>query len=186
VGHPARSRLQSAGKRLRSCLASGDWTTRAARVTPNLITVTYHLISEGRYQLARIFLDFGTEILKTHFTEDKRLRLVVNRAQTYKWVGEEEKCKKILDAEDWTATSLNFKLANAVLRDDFEEAYKIIKQIGKNDADIDKDAYREWPLFKELRKSPEFAALFEQVFGEELNKFIVHDSKERRIPGKPG
>jgi hypothetical protein len=34
-------------------------------------------------------------------------------------------------------------------------------------------AYREWPLFKEFRKSPEFAALFEEIFGEPLNKFVV-------------
>jgi hypothetical protein len=29
----------------------------------NLVTITYNLIGEGRYNLARILLDFGTETL---------------------------------------------------------------------------------------------------------------------------
>jgi hypothetical protein len=143
----------------------------------NLIDVTYSLISEGRYQLARVLLDFATETLKTHSTEQYRLTCVVNRAQTYKWSGDQEKCKQILDNEDWTATSLKFRLANAVLGDNFKEANEIVKQIGKDSSDVDKHDYREWPLFKELRKSPEFTALFEQVFGEPLNKLVVQDAE---------
>jgi hypothetical protein len=51
-------------------------------------------------------------------------------------------------------------------RDDFKAANEAVKRIGNGAEDMDKHAYREWPLFKELRKSPEFAALFGQVFGE--------------------
>jgi hypothetical protein len=142
----------------------------------NLIDVTYDLISEGRYQLARVLLDFATETLKTHPTESLRLRFVVNRAQTYKWTGDEEKCKQILNAEDWSATGPEFKLACAVLNGDFTETNRIVKQIGKDNAEVNKHAYREWPLFKDLRKSPEFIALFEQVFGEPLNKVTVQDT----------
>jgi hypothetical protein len=141
----------------------------------NLIVGTYNLITEGHFQLARVLLDFGTETLKVHASEDYRLRLVVNRAQTYKWTGDEEKCKQILDSEDWTAAALKFKLAVAVLSDNFKEANGIVKLIGKDDGEINKHAYREWPLFKELRKVPEFTALFDQIFGEPLNKFVVHD-----------
>jgi hypothetical protein len=103
--------------------------------------------------------------------------MVVNRAQTYKWTGNEDTCKKILDAEDWSATSQKFQLANAVLRDQFKEASEIVQQIGNKDEDVNKHAFREWPLFKEFRKSPEFIAIFEQVFGEPLNRIVVRDSK---------
>jgi hypothetical protein len=149
-------------------LEKADW---------NLVTVTYNLISEGRYRVACVLLDFGTEVLKTHSKEMHRLTLVVNRAQAYKWTGDEEKCKKILDAEDWSATSRKFQLAQAVLRDQFKQACEIVKQMGGSEEGVDKHAFREWPLFKELRKSPEFTALFEQVFGEPLNKIVVQDSK---------
>jgi hypothetical protein len=62
-------------------------------------------------------------------------------------------------------------------RDDFKAANEAVKRIGNGAEDMDKHAYREWPLFKELRKSPEFAALFEQVFGEPLNKVVLQDSE---------
>ena len=143
----------------------------------NLISVTYNLLSEDRYKLASVLLDFGTEVLKTHSNELNRLTLVVNRAQAYKWSGDEEKCKGILDAEDWSATSLKFQLAHAVLRDQFEEACEIVKQMGGSEEDVNKHAFREWPLFKDLRKFPEFVVLFEQVFGEALNKVVVQDTK---------
>ncbi len=151
----------------------------------NLIGVTYNLIAENRYQLARILLDFGTETLKTRSREDLRLACVVNRAQTYKWTGDEEKCRKILDGEDWTAANLKFRLAYAVLTDDFTEANRIVTQIQKGDEDLNKHAYKEWPLFRELRKSAEFAALFQEIFGEPLNKIVVQDKEvDSLTPGK--
>ena len=111
--------------------------------------------------------------LKKHSSEEARLRFVINRAQTYKWTGDEEGCKKILSAEDWTATDLKFRLALAVLRDDFVGANELVSQIGAKDHSIDSHAYREWPLFKDFRKFPDFISLFEKIFGEPLNKFVV-------------
>jgi hypothetical protein len=141
----------------------------------NLTGVTFNLIVEGRYQLAGILLDFATEILKKHSSEVARLTLVVNRAQTYKWTGQEEQCKQILNAEDWSATSFRFKLADAVLRDDFKKANEMVVKLGK-DGDVGMHDYRDWPLFKEFRKSPEFVSLFEQIFGEPLNKITFEQN----------
>lgn len=143
----------------------------------NLIVIAYELISDGRYQLARALLDFGVS-LKKHGREDQRLRLVVNQAQTYKWMGEVQKCKEIIDAEDWTAMNLKFKLAHAVLLDDFAAATAIAEQIGTTDQELDKHSYREWPLFKEFRKWPDFMALFERMFGEPLNKVMIQQTAE--------
>jgi hypothetical protein len=151
--------------------------TEIEKADSNLNFLTYGLIAEDRYRLARILLDFGTS-LKTHSSQEARLRLVVNRAQTYKWTGDEEKCKQVLDAEDWSATSLKFRLANAVLRDDFKNAIQLAKELGK-DGEIDRHQYRDWPLFKELRKSAEFETLFESIFGEPLNRITVKDSQPK-------
>ncbi len=140
----------------------------------NLSNVAYSLLFEGRYQLARVLLDFATQILPRHSSENARLRFVVNRAQAYKWTGEEENCRTILDAEDWTATDPKFRLAYAVLCDDFENAIEIVRQLGTSkDQEMDEHTYRDWPLFREFRKHPDFVSLFEQVFGEPLNRFVV-------------
>jgi hypothetical protein len=148
-----------------------------AKADLNLAIITFDLITEGHYRLARVLLDFATETLKKHSSEENRLVLVVNRAQTYKWMGDEEGCRKIVDAQDWSATSQKFKLAQAVLRDNFKEANDFVRQIGANDAELNKHTYREGPLFKGLRKDQDFSALFQELFGEPLNKVVVQDPK---------
>jgi hypothetical protein len=146
-----------------------------ANADGNLIQITYALISDGRYQLARELLDFAAA-LPRHSAEDHRLRIVVNRAQTYKWLQDEKKCKEVLDAEDWSAMNLKFQLAHAVLTDNFAGAISIVTQIGKSEQELDKHSYREWPLFKEFRKYPDFITLFERIFGEPLNKVVVQET----------
>jgi len=143
------------------------------RADASLVKVCYELLADGRNRLARILLDFATETLKKHGSKENRLILVVNRAQAYKWSGDEDTARKIVNAEDWSATSVKFQLAHAVLLDDTTTAVHIMKQIGTGEADITKDAYREWPLFKEIRKSEVFAAAFEGIFGEPLNTVTI-------------
>ncbi len=145
-----------------------------AKADGNLIFIAYALINDRRYQLARQLLDFATA-LPRHSAEDQRLRFVVNRAQTYKWMGDEKKCKEVVDAEDWTAMNLKFQLAHAVLTDNFAEAISIVERIGTGEPELDKHSYREWPLFKEFRKCRDFIQLFERTFGEPLNKVVVQD-----------
>jgi hypothetical protein len=138
----------------------------------SLNRVSYELLVEGRYRLARVLLDFGTETLKKHGSEEARLLMVVNRAQAYKWTGEDEKSRALLDAEDCSATSMRFKLGCAVLRDDHESALQLMSQIG-SDGEMNKHFYREWPLFREIRKCGEFAAKFEEIFGEPYTAITV-------------
>jgi hypothetical protein len=43
--------------------------------------------------IACVLLDFGKETSRKHSSEENRLRLIVNRAQAYKWDGKEDECK---------------------------------------------------------------------------------------------
>jgi len=152
------------------------------RADASLNSVIYDLLVEGRYRLARVLSDFGTETLKKHAKEESLLILVLNRAQAYKWSGDEETARKIVNAEDWGAKALRFKMVQSVLLDDFKAAIDIMKQIGA-DGDINKHFYREWPVFKEIRKSQEFAVAFEEIFGEPLNLITV-PREDTQGPGK--
>ncbi len=134
----------------------------------NLLSVGYELLEEGRYRLARCLLDFSTETLKKHGKEEIRLAMVINRAQAYKWSGEDAEARKIIGALDWSATALKFQMAQSIILEDFEQAIQIMTKIGTDPA-LGKMAYREWPLFKEIRKVPAFATTFERIFGEPLN-----------------
>jgi len=131
----------------------------------SLNEVAYSLIIAKRYELAVELLDFGCCVLKKHSSEQKRKVLQINRAQAYKWMGDEGASLKVLESEDWSACGLDFQLAIAVLKDEFDVAAEIMRSIGDN-GDVNETAYQEWPLFQEFRKSEEFLAAFEQVFGE--------------------
>lgn len=133
----------------------------------NLINLTYDLIDQSRYSLAICLLDFAFEGIKKFSDEASKLTLLINRAQAYKWKGEEKRCKEILNQVDWSAKSDNFKLAHAVLSDKFGEAQTIMKQIGKSGSIIS-DYYRDWPLFKDFRESKEFLETYSEIFGEEF------------------
>jgi hypothetical protein len=133
----------------------------------NLISISYDLLTDGKYDLAKALLDFATDVLKRHSSTEMRMRFVVNRAQAYKWSGNEDRVRAILENEDFSALNDVFKLANSVLRDDFPGSMALIRRIGRSER-IRVGDYREWPLFRELRKQPEFEALLVEVFGEGL------------------
>ena len=56
--------------------------------------------------------------------------------------------------------------------DDFDRAHEIVKRIGTTGS-VTKSQYREWPLFRDYRKSEQFQRIFEEVFQEPLNLFSV-------------
>lgn len=153
----------------------------------NLITVGYEPLCEEKYGLAKVIFDFSTVTLKKHANSENRRILIVNRALAYKWGGDEKTARQIVEGEDWSDTSDKFKLAEAVLLDDYPKALAIMKAIGnREDGSPDIDDYRTWPLFKELRKTPEFIKLFEEIFGEPLNKVTLssEDACEEPVTGE--
>jgi hypothetical protein len=89
----------------------------------------------------------------------------MNRAQAYKFGNENDKAQKILDNEDWSLCSKDFLLCLSVLRDQYDQAASIMRELGKN-GDIDRAEYATWPIFKEFRKSPEFEKAYTEIYGE--------------------
>ena len=146
----------------------------------NLIKVGYDLLSEERFELASKILYFSTTTLKTFASEQNRLRFVVNQAQAYKWSDDMEKAREILSNEDWSTRSDDFQLAEAVLLDDFDKANEIVKRIGTT-GNVEKNDYREWPLFRKYRKSEKLQSIFEEVFQEPLNLFSVKPQETESI-----
>jgi len=143
----------------------------------NLNNISYYLINDEDYELSIILLIFATDILKKYSSEESKHVFIVNKAQAYKWNGNNEECRKIIEGVDWSAADLKFKLAKFVLLDDFKSALEIMKKIGK-DGDIKKVDYKEWPLFKEFRKSEKFLKMFEEIFGE---KFEISEEEEEKL-----
>lgn len=128
-----------------------------------LISIIYDLIRKGDYNLASVLSDFATKSYVKDFDKSHTYLKCVNKALVYYLSGNKDKCKDIISKEDWSATNNSFKLAVAVLEENYEQACIIMKEIGKKDNIL--DAYREWPLFNVFRESPLFKETYKEIFG---------------------
>jgi hypothetical protein len=149
----------------------------------NLMEVTYETLRDEEYELAITLLEFAGTTLKKHCDDESRRIFLVNLAQAHKWTGNSGKTAEIMSKEDWTAVSDKFKIAKAVLDDDFDGAAKLMGKIGA-EGDVPKAGYRDWPLFKEFRKSAVFQETFLRVFGEPAVRVESVD-KETPQPDEP-
>ena len=139
----------------------------------HLTNVCYDLLVERRYDLAQRLLTFAVSDFRKFAAENYKRMFVVNLAQTYKWLNQDDKCAEIMDAEDWTASDDSFRLAHAVLRDDVENSVRIMRQIGSTHDEVGAVAYREWPLFREMRKEELFRTAYQEIFGAPLEQVEV-------------
>jgi hypothetical protein len=145
--------------------------------------VVYELILQGRYRLAIQMATFGLKYMVPFASEYDRLTLTVNLAQAYKWSGDHDKCSELL-AIDWSASRNEFQLCVCALKDDVEGAIELMKTIGKGSFP-DKNDYREWPLFQELRKNEKVQQAFQEVFDEPFNQMAPKEQKLEEEGKKP-
>jgi hypothetical protein len=129
--------------------------------------VYFRLLEEKRYELARCIADFA--ITDQDADESDRRLHCINQCIAYKFGGRPEEVERLLNRFNWGTTSIKFKVALAILRDDFERALSLIKHVPEDVEDgILKDAYRTWPLFEEARSRDDFREAFRDKFGEDL------------------
>ena len=133
-----------------------------------LNSYAYTLLVQGSYDLAIKLLIFGTETIKTHSSEEVVLYMKVNLAQAYKWDGDAEECEKILEQVDWSAKGDHLRLGYFVLKEQYEEASRIIRRAGSDHPVLTKQSYRDWPLFRDFRGRHEFLDAYRDVFGEDF------------------
>jgi len=125
---------------------------------------TFELLQAGKYRLAARLLDLACSVFAKQSAESEGLIFRINLAQAHKWNGDEDRCRRTLAETDWSAKEDKFKLAHAVLHDNWAEVVVLMRRIGISDV-VHKNAYRDWPLFRKLREQPVFATTFEEIFG---------------------
>lgn len=145
----------------------------------SFLNITFELIHNEQYELARELYDFADKYIRKYSNQDLEYRILLNRAQTYKWIGNNDKCKSIINSRDWSACGEIFKLTSSVLIDNFESACKSMKTIGNNDSVLNKAYYDDWPIFKEFRETNEFKSTFIEIYGID-NKVIesINDTEQ--------
>jgi len=134
----------------------------------HLNNVCYALLIKGHHRLALNLLSFATGTLKKHTDREMLCIFTINKALAHYLADNKNACTSVLDNHDWSATSDQFKLAISVLREDYPKSIALMKNIGSTNKHLNKDAYREWPLFKQFRKTDEFKNVYKEIFGEDL------------------
>ncbi|WP_373060389.1 hypothetical protein [Zunongwangia sp. H14] len=138
--------------------------------------ICFDLLDSKSFELADILLSFGYKQNK-HFNESLKNVFVINAALSKYLQGEQKECEKILKIKDWSASSDDFKIANAILLEEYETAYSLMIKIGAN-GEIDKTDYREWPIFTKIRKEKEFQETYKNIFEED---YAVLDTPKRPV-----
>lgn len=166
--HDAHTTIYEIGVKLGHVLWRKLFPDERNLADTQLINLSFELIDRGSYDLAIRILDFACDELKNFSNEGHHLTFIVNRAQAYKWNGNDERCRQIMKNVDWSAKGDQFRLADAVLAEDWDRAEKVMRRIGK-DGPINQTDYRDWPLFKNLRKQDIFLKTYSEVFGEDFS-----------------
>ena len=125
--------------------------------------------------MANVLLEFACNQTSHHNDASKNV-FIINKALTLYLQGKQEESKKIISTKDWSASSDDFKLAYYVISEKNDDCYKLMKKIG-SDGEVDKENYRNWPLFLKLRKEDRFKKVFKDIFKE--------DYKTLEIPKTP-
>lgn len=149
-----------------------------------LIGNIYELISEKLYDVAINVSMFARDGKSFKRNNKDRTYIELNLAQAYKWSGQNDKCLAVLRDLDTSAMNLDLQIPKKVLEENYDEVYTMMKSLGSGSDILTKEAYREWPIFKEIRKQEKFKNVFEMVFAEELLLQYVPTSMEPSIKCK--
>src|SRR5690606_14345917 len=98
-----------------------------------------------------------------------------NKALAYYLDNDKVTANKILDAEDFSLGN-EFKLAVFVLKENYEEAKKMMLKIGPDDEQLGQEEYQEWPLFKVFRETDIFKDTFKELLKEE---YIIREAPKK-------
>ncbi|MET4073306.1 hypothetical protein [Hymenobacter sp. UYCo722] len=134
----------------------------------SLNEICYDLLHQKHFNISDVLLDFATTTLKKHHNEESKNTLFINKALSFKLGGNQKACNELVSSKDWSACSDKFKIAKEALLGNHENVAQIMKKLGK-EGDIDKTAYKTWPLFDDFRETDLFVNTYKDLFDEDYS-----------------
>lgn len=149
--------------------------------------ISFSCINNHRYRLASRLCEFAISLKNSGIKEAQRLRIVVNLASAHMHMKENGEAERVLNKEDWSATSDDFQISVAALRKDVKEVNRILPMI-KAAGRLDADEFRTWPVFNFIKDDQEFLDEFKRVYGESLivTEPVVEDSEQPNCESDSG
>lgn len=124
----------------------------------------YEALYSHNWNRAKVFGEFAVK--QRDYSNELAKRLsIINYCIALKFSGDEVNAKIELQKVDWSASINDFRLAEAVLQDRFEDAASLMVLIGKSGKYVSEFAYHSWPLLCKFRETPEFMTSYEKIYG---------------------
>ncbi|MCA1623945.1 MAG: hypothetical protein LC778_09125 [Acidobacteria bacterium] len=141
------------------------FTNELSDADDHAIEVIYEdCLQTESWDRAIVFTEFI--IKQKNLSSDQSRKInTINLAIALKFSGKKEQADKVLSSIDWSGSSADLKLAEAVLSDKFDNAAEIMERFGKQGELINEQAYHHFPLFREFRKSEQFSKTYEKIYG---------------------
>ncbi|EIE9610402.1 hypothetical protein LFN31_000678 [Vibrio cholerae] len=145
-----------------------------------LSDVIYNYLHEKEYKKAICLGEFSMSLPKVSSDLMSKIN-IVNLVIAYKMSGENDKAQKVLGSVDWSASITDFKLANAVLSNDFDSAKEIMLKIKGDGEMITESSYHNFPLFFEFRESEQFLEGYKEAFGYSFASELIRKSEDQEL-----
>ena len=129
--------------------------------------VTYELIANKKYVLAKNLLEFCLYKQKRSCSDSVIKMMIVNLANCSKKIGREQDCNKTLSGVDWSASKDEYQICIASLKHDTRRVIELMPTVASSKAVTALD-FREWPVFDWVRDDPKVVEAFEKVYGEPI------------------
>jgi hypothetical protein len=171
--------LSKVGIMLGFTLWSKVFPKEHTRIHTSLNEMVYKCLEGKRWKLVAELEDFvlSPPMYRNVAELDARMRRV-NVAIGLKFSGRTDDAVRVLREVDWSASYRDFRLAIAVLEENYVEAINIMEAIGKSGEILKQSGYHTWPLFTKFRELPEFYAAYERIYGEPFSANVTPDSEQ--------
>lgn len=123
-------------------------------------------VVRDRSTMSDMLLSFMLENCEGSRDYEKNL-FVINLALCKKISGNTKVAIEILDSKDWSSVNAEFRLANSIIRDDYDEACNYMLLIDKKSELIRQESYHSDPLYDLFRKTDIFKSTYRKIFKEE-------------------
>jgi hypothetical protein len=129
--------------------------------------VTFALIEIRRYELGRKLFEFCQHPDFRFAKERARLVNIVNYANLERLSGNQNEARRILEAEEWDSKNLEFQICSAAVLGEVDRCISLLERHGI-EIGIGPAEYSSWPVFSEIRESPEFRLAHKKVLGVDI------------------
>lgn len=115
---------------------------------------------EGSIKLSKFAIN-----LPKHSSDQINKINTINYAIALKQINQPDAAKNIINKIDWSSSIYDFRVAHAIINDDFTQAKIFMLKVGKQSELINEESYHTWPLFREFRYSDEFTDAYQEIYG---------------------